>query len=70
MAYKQNKNLMQEFGPKWSQEEFAGLKKSNQIDYNFASSVSETGKPIPPPSSDLGHGFLFPRHAYLIDFTK
>ncbi|KAA1086808.1 Ubiquitin carboxyl-terminal hydrolase 7 [Puccinia graminis f. sp. tritici] len=29
-----------------------------------------TGKPIPPPSTELGHGFLFPRHAYLIDFVK
>ncbi|EFP82528.1 uncharacterized protein PGTG_08484 [Puccinia graminis f. sp. tritici CRL 75-36-700-3] len=29
-----------------------------------------TGKPIPPPSTELGHGFLFPRHAYLIVFVK
>jgi hypothetical protein len=30
----------------------------------------EKGKPIPPPSTELGHGFLFPCHAYLIDFVK
>ncbi|KNZ45485.1 hypothetical protein VP01_807g15 [Puccinia sorghi] len=30
----------------------------------------QTDKPIPSPSSDLGHGFLFPQHAYLIDFAK
>jgi hypothetical protein len=28
-----------------------------------------TGEPIPPPHNKEGHGFLFPRHPYLIDFV-
>ncbi|OAV87965.1 hypothetical protein PTTG_29216 [Puccinia triticina 1-1 BBBD Race 1] len=31
---------------------------------------NKTGEPIPPPSSELGHGFLFPQHAYVVDFVK
>ena len=46
-------------------------KDINGWTYGIFSYIDKTtGKPIPPPSSDLGHGFLFPRHAYLIDFSK
>ncbi|EFP94455.1 uncharacterized protein PGTG_20411 [Puccinia graminis f. sp. tritici CRL 75-36-700-3] len=100
-AYQQNKELMNKRGiPNWSQEEWAEMRKEDQIEFQFASNVSvtyndfynkphqdkkdingwtygifasvdlETGKPIPPPSTELGHGFLFPCHAYLIDFVK
>ncbi|KNZ45984.1 hypothetical protein VP01_7648g1, partial [Puccinia sorghi] len=80
MAYQQNKNLMQEYSiPNWLQYEWVEMKKDDGIDYSFASNEifgissyidKKTGKPIPSPSIQLGHGFLFPQHAYLIDFAK
>ncbi|OAV87763.1 hypothetical protein PTTG_09823 [Puccinia triticina 1-1 BBBD Race 1] len=100
-AYRQNKELMQEYGiPNWSQDVWRELKKEDQIEKQFASNVSvtfndfynrphqdtndlngwtygifsfidkKTGKPIPPPVSELGHGILFPQHAYIVDFVK
>ena len=42
----------------------------NTFAYGLFSYIDKrTGKPIPPPSQELGHGLLFRDHACIVDFA-